>query len=278
MRSGDMITYDQIKESADYISSKIEAQPEIGMILGSGLGILADEIEGAKEINYSEIPNFPVSTVEGHEGKLVVGKLKNKQVMVMKGRFHYYEGYGMDEVSFPVRVMKLLGIHNLLVTNAAGGVNKDYEPGDLMLIKDHIKFFSESPLRGHNLNEFGPRFNDMSSAYSEDLRELAKENAYGLGLNLREGVYAFMPGPSYETPAEIRMLQVLGADAVGMSTVPEVIVATHSGMKVLGISCITNMAAGILDQPLNHEEVIETADRVKDKFLTLVKTLVEKWG
>ena len=273
-----MITYDQIKESADYISSKIEAQPEIGMILGSGLGILADEIEGAKEINYSEIPNFPVSTVEGHEGKLVVGKLKNKQVMVMKGRFHYYEGYGMDEVSFPVRVMKLLGIHNLLVTNAAGGVNKDYEPGDLMLIKDHIKFFSESPLRGHNLNEFGPRFNDMSSAYSEDLRELAKENAYGLGLNLREGVYAFMPGPSYETPAEIRMLQVLGADAVGMSTVPEVIVATHSGMKVLGISCITNMAAGILDQPLNHEEVIETADRVKDKFLTLVKTLVEKWG
>jgi len=252
-------------------------QPQIGMVLGSGLGILADEIEDAVEVNYSEIPNFPVSTVEGHDGKLIIGKLKNKYVMAMKGRFHYYEGYNMDVVSMPIRVMKLLGINNLLVTNAAGGINKDYEPGDLMIIKDHIKFFSDSPLRGKNMDEFGPRFNDMSNVYTEELRELAKEIAYGLDMNIREGVYAFMPGPSYETPAEIRMLSILGADAVGMSTVPEVIVAAHSGMKVLGISCITNMAAGILNQPLSHQEVMETAERVKESFGILVRTIIEKW-
>ncbi|MBZ4646001.1 MAG: purine-nucleoside phosphorylase [Petroclostridium sp.] len=268
---------EKMRESAEYLRKKLNVQPEVAIVLGSGLGMLADEIEQAVEINYSDIPNFPVSTVEGHAGKLVVGKLKGRHVMAMKGRFHYYEGYSMDEVVFPVRVMKLLGINNLLVTNAAGGINKDFEPGDLMLIKDHIKFFSESPLRGKNIDEFGLRFNDMSNAYTEDLRELAKEVAYGLGITVREGVYAFMPGPSYETPAEIRMLGIVGADAVGMSTVPEVIAAAHAGMKVLGISCITNMAAGILDQPLHHQEVMDTAERARDKFITLVKAIVEKW-
>ncbi|WHH60550.1 purine-nucleoside phosphorylase [Petroclostridium sp. X23] len=272
-----MKSIEKIKESAAYLKNKLNVQPDIAMVLGSGLGVLADEIEQAIEIDYAEIPNFPVSTVEGHAGKLVVGKLNDKIVMAMKGRFHYYEGYPMDEVVFPIRVMKMMGINNLLVTNAAGGVNKDYEPGDLMVIKDHIKFFSESPLRGKNIEEFGPRFNDMSNAYTEELRELAKEVAYGLDLNLREGVYSFMPGPSYETPAEIRMLQIVGADAVGMSTVPEVITAAHAGMKVLGISCITNMAAGILNQPLHHQEVMETAERVREKFLMLVKAIVEKW-
>ena len=272
-----MKSIEKMEQSAAFIRSKIEMQPEIAAVLGSGLGVLADEVEEAFEINYADIPHFPVSTVEGHAGKLVIGKLEGKAVMVMKGRFHYYEGYGMDEVAFPIRVMKLLGINNLLVTNAAGGINKKFEPGDLMLIKDHIKFFSESPLRGKNIEAFGPRFNDMSDCYTAALRETAKEIAYGLGLVLQEGVYGFMPGPSYETPAEIKMLDVLGADAVGMSTVPEVIVATHAGMKVLGISCISNMAAGILDQPLHHEEVMETAESVKEKFLTLVRAIIGKW-
>ncbi len=268
---------ERIKESAEYIQSKLALKPEIGIVLGSGLGALADEIKIKTEINYSDIPNFPVSTVEGHEGKIVVGKLEDKTVIAMKGRFHYYEGYSMDEVAFPIRVMKYMGIHNLLLTNAAGGINSYFEPGDLMLISDHIKFFTESPLRGRNVDEFGPRFNDMSSAYCGRLRELAKGAAYELEINLQEGVYGFMPGPSYETPAEIKMLGILGADAVGMSTVPEVITAIHSGMDVLGISCITNMAAGILEQPLNHEEVMETAERSKERFLTLVKAIITKW-
>lgn len=272
-----MKSIEKLKQSAEFIKNKLAATPEIGAVLGSGLGILAEEVEEAVEINYADIPHFPVSTVPGHEGKLVFGKLENKYVLMMKGRFHYYEGYSMEEVTFPIRVMKLLGLENLLVTNAAGGINKDFEPGDLMIIRDHIKFFSDSPLRGENYEEFGPRFNDMSDAYTKTLREMAKEVAYGLGIMLQEGVYGFMSGPSYETPAEIRMLQVVGADAVGMSTVPEVIVAAHAGMKILGISCITNMAAGILDQPLDHQEVMDTAERVKEKFLTLVRAMIAKW-
>ncbi len=271
-----MESIEHIKESAEYLGKRLNIKPEIAIVLGSGLGVMAEEIEDAVEITYADIPNFPVSTVEGHAGKLVAGKLRGKPVLAMKGRFHYYEGYSMDQVVFPIRVMKMLGIKNLIVTNAAGGINKEFSPGDLMLIKDHIKFFSESPLRGKNIDAFGPRFNDMSNAYTLSLRELAKEIAYGLGLTIREGVYGFMPGPSYETPAEIRMLQILGADAVGMSTVPEVIVAAHAGMKVLGISCITNMAAGILDKPLCHEEVVETAERAREKFITLVKAIIEK--
>lgn len=264
-----------VKTAADFVAGKTSVTPTVGLILGSGLGVLGDQIPGADAIPYADIPGFPVSTVEGHAGRLVLGELGGKSVVIMQGRFHYYEGYTMDEVVFPVRVMKLLGVDTLVVTNAAGGVNTGFVPGDLMLISDHIKFFTDSPLRGHNLEAFGPRFNDMSVAYTPELRALAKQVAAVNGIDVREGVYAHMPGPSFETPAEIRMLRTLGADAVGMSTVPEVITAAHASMRVLGISAISNMAAGILDQPLNHEEVIETGRMVRDKFVGLVKAVVE---
>jgi purine-nucleoside phosphorylase len=215
--------------------------------------------------------------VEGHAGKLVAGKLGGRPVLAMKGRFHHYEGYDIQQVVFAIRVFKLLGMDNLIVTNAAGGINKDFKPGDLMIIRDHISFFAPSPLRGKNLSEFGVRFPDMSQAYDRKLVEYGRSTAQALHMEVREGVYAFAQGPMYETPSEIRALGILGADAVGMSTVPEVITAKHAGMKVLGISCITNMAAGILDQPLNHEEVMKTAKDVENKFTSLVKKLVEQW-
>ncbi|WP_020612653.1 purine-nucleoside phosphorylase [Sediminispirochaeta bajacaliforniensis] len=265
------------QKAVEVILSKIGAPPEIGLILGSGLGVLGDEIERPVIIDYKDIPGFPVSTVPGHAGRLVVGELEGRRVLVMQGRFHFYEGYGFDQVTFPVLAMKVMGIENLLVTNAAGGVNMAFHPADLMLITDHIKFFVDSPLRGKNIDELGPRFNDMSEAYSRKLRDLAKKVASEKGIDLREGVYAFMGGPSFETPAEIRMLRTLGADAVGMSTVPEVITAAHAGMKVLGISCISNMAAGILPQPLNHKEVMETGELVKEKFLSLVRGIIRAW-
>lgn len=272
-----MYTVDMVREAAAYIEQESGKSPEIGMILGSGLGILGNEVEDAVIIPYEDIPHFPRSTVEGHAGQLVLGTLEGRSVLVMQGRFHYYEGYDMDAVTFPVRVMKILGIEDMLVTNAAGGCNPEFKPGDLMLISDHIKFFSNSPLRGANVDLFGPRFNDMSDAYSLELRKKAKAVGAGLGFDLAEGVYAFMSGPSFETPAEIRMLQLLGADAVGMSTVPEVITAVHAGMRVLGISCITNMAAGILDQPLNHEEVMETGAMVRDTFAALIRGILKVW-
>jgi len=263
-----------VETAADSIRSKTSVRPAVGLILGSGLGVLGDEIQGGDRIPYEEIPGFPVSTVEGHAGQLVLGELEGKPVTVMQGRFHYYEGYPMDQVVFPVWVMRSLGVKTLLVTNAAGGVNTDFSPGDLMLITDHIKFFTDSPLRGPNVEEWGPRFNDMSDAYTWRLRDLARKVGGAAGIDLREGVYAHMPGPSFETPAEIRMLRTLGADAVGMSTVPEVIAAAHSGLEVLGISAISNMAAGILDQPLNHEEVIETGRQVRDTFIRLVRAIL----
>lgn len=266
--------YEIAKQSAEYIQSKLKVTPEIGLILGSGLGILADEIEDAVAIPYSEIPNFPVSTVHGHAGQLVIGQLSGKTVIAMQGRFHHYEGYTMDKVTFPVRVMKLLGVEKLIVTNAAGGVNKDFTPGDLMLITDHINMMG-NPLIGANDERFGPRFPDMSTAYDKEFQQMARTVATDLNIAIQEGVYLGLTGPTYETPAEIRMIRTLGGDAVGMSTVPEVIVANHSSMRVLGISCITNMAAGILDQPLNHEEVIETTERVKNTFLQYVKELVK---
>ena len=266
--------YEIAKQSAEYIQSKLKVTPEIGLILGSGLGILAEEIEDAVAIPYSEIPNFPVSTVHGHAGQLVIGQLSGKTVIAMQGRFHHYEGYTMDKVTFPVRVMKLLGVEKLIVTNAAGGVNKDFTPGDLMLITDHINMMG-NPLIGANDERFGPRFPDMSTAYDKEFQQLARTVAADLNIKIQEGVYLGLTGPTYETPAEIRMIRALGGDAVGMSTVPEVIVANHSSMRVLGISCITNMAAGILDQPLNHEEVIETTEKVKNTFLLYVKELVK---
>ncbi|RKD27142.1 purine-nucleoside phosphorylase [Caminicella sporogenes DSM 14501] len=265
----------KLKESAKYISDRTKFKPEIGLILGSGLGSIGNQIEDAEYYPYDEIPNFPVSTVEGHAGRLVIGKLEGKQVIAMQGRFHFYEGYHMKEVTFPVRVMKLLGIKTLIVTNAAGAVNTSYTPGDLMLIKDHLNLAGNNPLIGKNLDEFGPRFPDMSNAYDLDLRKKVKEIAKSLNINLQEGVYACMTGPSYETPAEIRMLRTLGADAVGMSTVPEVLVAVHSGLKVIGVSCMTNMAAGILEQPLDHSEVMETSAKAREKFITLMKNVIK---
>ena len=249
---------------------------DIGVILGSGLGDYAEALEDAVKLPYSEIPGFPRSTVAGHAGMWCCGTLYGKRVVMMQGRFHYYEGYGMKDVTLPVRVMQKIGVKTLIVTNAAGGVNLGYHPGELMVIGDIFSMTAQNPLIGPNLDAFGPRFPDMSCAFDKELRALAHECANEQGFALREGVYAQMTGPTYETPAEIRMLRTLGADAVGMSTVPEVIVARHGGMRVLGISCITNMPAGILDQPLNHAEVTETANRVKGQFRNLLDRIIEK--
>ena len=264
----------KISAAAEFIKNKSKYTPEIGLILGSGLGSLADTIEEAEFFDYADIPNFPTSTVEGHKGRLVIGLLEGKQVIAMQGRFHFYEGYSMQEVTFPVRVMKALGVNTIVVTNAAGGANTNFKPGDLMLIKDHINLSGNNPLIGKNDQRLGPRFPDMSSAYTPKYIDVVKECANKLNIELQEGVYAFFSGPTYETPAEVKMARILGADAVGMSTAPEVIVASHSGIEVIGISCITNMAAGILDQPLDHEEVIETTQKVKAEFLSLVKSVV----
>ncbi|MNI47260.1 Purine nucleoside phosphorylase 1 [compost metagenome] len=268
------LTKAMIQEAANYIRSRGDVAPKVGLILGSGLGVLADYIEEAIEIDYKDIPHFPTSTVEGHAGELLIGTVKGTPVVLMKGRFHMYEGYDPELTAFPVRVMKELGVTTLLVTNAAGGVNTSYNPGDLMLISDHINLTGRNPLIGHNDPELGPRFPDMSQPYSRSIRELAKEIAGKNNVPLQEGVYAGLLGPSYETPAEIRMLRTIGADAVGMSTVSEVIVARHAGLDVLGISCISNMASGILDQPLSHAEVMETTDRVREKFLNLVLAII----
>lgn len=267
--------FEQAQKAAQYIEAKISNKPEIGLILGSGLGVLADEIENPVKIPYEEIPNFPTSTVQGHAGQLVIGELNGKTVIAMQGRFHFYEGYTMDKVTFPVRVMKLLGVEKLIVTNAAGGVNESFTAGDLMIITDHINNFGTNPLMGHNDERFGPRFPDMSQAYDAHFITIAKDVAKKQSIDVKEGVYVGNFGPAYETPAEVRLARIWGGDAVGMSTVPEVIVARHSGMRVLGISCITNMAAGILDQPLSHDEVIETTEKVKSSFLSYVKELVE---
>lgn len=269
---------DSIKEAAEYISSKIDGLPSFGIILGSGLGSFADQLESAVSISFKEIPHFPVSTVEGHKGKMVIGMYNGISVLVLQGRFHYYEGYPMDQVVFPVRCMRFLKIENLIVTNAAGSVDKNYKPGDLMLIKDHIKFHADSPLRGPNIDAFGPRFNDMSDPYTKKIRALAKACAKQSGISLKEGVYYYMAGPSYETASEVRAINILGANAVGMSTVPEVIVAAHGGMKVMGLSCITNMATGILDQTVGHEEVIKMSARVKETFVILLGKIISKWA
>ena len=265
-----------IEEAAAYIKKHSTFKPELGLILGSGLGVLADKMEQAITIPYETIPHFPLSTVEGHAGELIIGTLHGKPAIMMKGRFHMYEGYAVEIVSFPVRVMKALGVRTLLVTNAAGGINTSYSPGDLMIIKDHINFTSRNPLIGPNDDELGARFPDMSEAYSSELREIAKQAAQEQSIPIQEGVYIGLLGPTYETPAEIHMMRILGADAVGMSTVPEVIVARHAGLKVLGISCISNMASGILNQPLSHVEVMETTERVKEKFLNLVLGIIAK--
>lgn len=268
------MNFTQIESAARFLQEQYQRTPKIGLILGSGLGILADEIEAPVKIPYHSIPDFPVSTVEGHTGQLVFGQLNGVEVVAMQGRFHYYEGYSFDKVTFPVRVMKQLGVETLIVTNAAGGINKSFTPGDLMLISDHINNMGSNPLIGQNDTKLGPRFPDMSEAYSRQLRDKAKAIAVELQIPIKEGVYVGNTGPSYETPAEIKMLRTLGGDAVGMSTVPEVIVARHASLNVLGISCISNMAAGILDQPLTHDEVIETTEKVKADFIKYIKAIV----
>ncbi|WP_096270515.1 purine-nucleoside phosphorylase [Paucisalibacillus globulus] len=263
-----------IREASQFIKNKLTTKPELGLVLGSGLGVLAEEIENPVVIPYNQIPSFPESTVSGHKGQLVIGLLEGKQVLAMQGRFHFYEGYTMQQVTFPIRVMKELGIESIIVTNAAGGINENFKPGDLMLITDHINNMGTSPLIGPNDEQLGARFPDMSSAYDKEYLQLAREAAEALGLSVQSGVYVGNTGPAYETPAEIRMLRTWGGDAVGMSTVPEVMIANHAKMRVLGISCISNMAAGILDQPLTHDEVIETTDKVKQDFLRFVKKII----
>lgn len=262
---------DKIQETASYIRSKTNLRPRVGLILGSGLGILADEIQDATVIDFGDIPNFPVSTVEGHAGKLVLGTLEGCPVVAMQGRFHFYEGYSQKEITFPVYVMKELGCDKLVVTNACGGMNKNFQAGDLMLITDHINFTGSNPLIGVNDPKLGPRFPDMSQAYNRELISVAEKVSERNGIKVQKGVYVGISGPTYCTPSELIMLRNFGADAVGMSTVPEVIVASHAGLKVLGISCVTDMAIGEELEPLTHDQVVEVANRTRPKFITLVK-------
>lgn len=267
--------YEKVLEAKNYIEKNVSDKPKIGLILGSGLGTLGDEVDNKTVIEYENIPNFPVSTVKGHKGRFVFGKLEGSDVVVMQGRFHFYEGYGMQQVVFPVLVMKSLGVEKLIITNAAGGINTDFNAGDLMLIKDHINFMGDNSLIGENIESFGPRFPDMSNAYTKNLIDMAKSICEQNDIKIKEGVYISMTGPAYETPAEIKMARIMGADAVGMSTVPEVIAANHAGMEVLGVSCITNMAAGVLDIPLSHAQVIETAEAVKENFTKLIRLVIK---
>lgn len=264
-----------MQETLDFINEKTKHfKPEIGIILGSGLGDFAKDFS-CVSIPYSEIPGFETSTVAGHAGKLLFCEINGKKTVLMQGRFHFYEGHSMDKVVFPVKVMKELGVKTLIVTNAAGGINKEFKAGDLMLIEDHINFLGTNPLIGKNDENFGPRFPDMSEVYKKDLREIAQNCAKGLGIKLQKGVYMACTGPSYETPAEIRMFRSFGADAVGMSTVPEAIVANYCGIEVLGISCISNSAAGVQDAPLSHQEVIEATSMAGEKFKGLLLKIIE---
>ena len=265
----------RIHAAAEFIRRRITITPTIGLILGSGLGDFADTLENRVVIPFSEIPDFPQPTVEGHAGAFVIGSCRGKNVIVLQGRIHYYEGHPQSVITIPVRVMALLGVRRLILTNACGGVNLNFAPGDLMVISDHINYSGSPPLIGQNLSEFGPRFPDLSDIYTKKLRKKILDTAESNGIALRQGVYAMYSGPNYETPAEIRMFRILGADAVGMSTVPEAIVAAHCGMEVVGISCITNMAAGVLPQKLNHREVIEIAALVHDKFHKLLKLVLD---
>lgn len=264
----------KMNDATTFINNQAPEKPSIGLILGSGLGELAEEIENAVKIDFTDIPHFPVSTVEGHAGKLVIGTLKGKTVVAMQGRFHYYEGYSMQQVTFPVRVMKGLGVETIIVTNACGGMNATFQAGDLMIITDHLNMTGANPLIGPNQQQLGARFPDMSRAYTPELVELAKNTAQKLNITVQQGVYAGVSGPTYMTSAELIMLRNIGGDAVGMSTVPEVIVASHMQMKVLGISCVTDMAIGEELEPLTHEQVVEVANRTKPKFISLVKELV----
>jgi purine-nucleoside phosphorylase len=266
--------YERAEHATRIIRARTNVEPRIAVVLGSGLGGFADDFEEADGIPYEDIPGFMRSTAQGHAGRLVIGKVEGVPVLAMQGRVHYYEGYSLEEVTFPVRTLGLLGIKTLILTNAAGGINVQLTQGALMVITDHLNLMGDNPLRGPNDERFGPRFPDMSTVYSPELQELVVEEAKAIGVEVRRGIYGALSGPSYETPAEILLLRNLGADAVGMSTVPEAIVARHMGLEVLGISCITNMAAGISDEPINHEEVMATGDRVRGTFTELLRRVV----
>lgn len=267
---------EKINETAAFIQSKVQDMPKTAIILGTGLGALVDYIEDKQFIPYSEIPNFPVSTVEGHSGNLIFGTLGGKRVMAMQGRFHYYEGYDMKQVTFPVRVMKALGVETLFVSNAAGGMNKEFAVGDVMIITDHINLFPENPLRGKNYNELGPRFPAMTEPYSKKLIALADSIAAEKGIRVMHGVYVGTPGPTFETPAEYEYFRIIGGDAVGMSTVPEVIVANHAGMRVFGVSVITDLGGKDITEVPSHEEVQKAAETAQPKMMEIIRQLVEK--
>jgi purine-nucleoside phosphorylase len=266
--------YERAEHATRVIRSRISVEPRIAVVLGSGLGGFADDFEEAAGIPYEDIPGFVRSTAQGHAGRLVIGKIDSVPVLAMQGRVHYYEGYSLEEVTFPVRTFGLLGVKTLVLTNAAGGINVQLTQGALMVISDHVNLMGVNPLRGPNDERFGPRFPDMTAVYSPELQELVVDEAKAIGVEVRRGIYGALSGPSYETPAEIHLLRNLGADAVGMSTVPEAIVARHMGLDVLGISCITNMAAWISDEPINHEEVMATGDRVRETFSELLRRVI----
>ena len=274
--SNSQTLYERAEHAARTVRARWREDARVGLVLGSGLGAFADELEDAVAIPYEEIPGFARSTVEGHAGRLVAGRVEGVAVAAMQGRFHFYEGYSLEEVTFPIRVLSLLGAGALVLTNAAGGLNNSLKQGSLMLISDHLNLLGASPLRGPNDARFGTRFPDMSEVYDRAFQDTAVGEAHAMKLELRRGIYAALPGPNYETPAEIRMLRALGADAVGMSTVPEAIVARHMSMRVLGISCITNMAAGVLDRPIDHAEFMETGESVRETFSELLRRVIPK--
>ncbi|MCX6558806.1 MAG: purine-nucleoside phosphorylase [Candidatus Aminicenantes bacterium] len=271
-----MDQFERIKEAAAFIRKNCSEAPRVGVVLGSGLGEFADRVENKTALAYADIPHFQKVSVAGHAGRLVLGRIGKVPVAVLQGRYHYYEGHDIQDVVFPVRVLGQLGVKSLLLTNAAGGIGRELRPGDLMVIRDHINLMGINPLRGANDERLGPRFPDMSNVYDRQFQDLIVGAQKEIGLAARLGVYLALSGPSYETPAEIRMLATLGADAVGMSTVPEAICARHMGMRVAGISCVTNLAAGISSQPLSHQEVTETAERVKGDFIKLLKLVVPR--
>ncbi|MFH2130514.1 MAG: purine-nucleoside phosphorylase [bacterium] len=266
----------QLDETLSFVRRRLPDKPEIAVVLGSGLGPLAEMIENPIRIPYGEIPHFPVSTVSGHAGELIGGSLKGRRLICMNGRVHFYEGYSLADITYPIKLFKRLGVETLILTNAVGGINTRLAAGDLMVIVDHLNLMGSNPLIGENNDALGPRFPDMSEVYSRRLQEVALKTGQEIGIDLKTGVYAALSGPSYETPAEIRMLSILGADAVGMSVVPEAIVGNHMGLELLAISCVTNAAAGIQDQKLSHEDVKATAARIKDDFSRLVSRIIEQ--
>ena len=279
MKAEDTLSlYDRAQRSAEQIRSRGLGSPSVAIVLGSGLGAFADELAEAGSLAYKDINGFAQATVEGHAGRLVIGNADDVTIAAMQGRFHFYEGYSLEDVTFPIRVLKLLGVHTLILTNAAGSLNTEFTPGSLMVISDHINLMGVNPLIGPNDERFGPRFPDLTSTYDPELQNVAIEEAKALDVDMRRGVYAALSGPSYETPAEIHMVRTLGADAVGMSTVPEAIVARHMDMRVIGISCITNLAAGVSDRPVDHSQVIATGERVRAQFTELIRRVIARIG